>query len=197
MGAVHGVAIVARSQEPAIASAVISAGRPGDNEVEASAMTADQGGPRIPRARARATQRTRLNLQVTLPNGDGAVRLARQVTRDVLARRQQACVEETAVLLVSELITNAVRHARDTHAIALDLEIGEARLRIEVQDADPRWPHRRIPGRLDESGFGLVLVDALADQWGVRDTATGKAVWAELDTRRPASRGPAQVGRPG
>jgi anti-sigma regulatory factor (Ser/Thr protein kinase) len=124
-------------------------------------------------------------MQVTLPNGEGAVRLARQVTRDVLARWRLAHMEDTAVLLVSELVTNAVRHARDTYAIALDLEFGESGLRIEVQDADPCWPHRRTPGRLDESGFGLVLVNALADMWGVRDTATGKAVWAELDARHP------------
>jgi anti-sigma regulatory factor (Ser/Thr protein kinase) len=157
-------------------------------------MTADQRRPRSAPARPRVTQRTRLNLQVTLPNGDGSVRLARQVTRDVLARWRLAHMEDTAVLLVSELVTNAVRHARDTHAIALDLEIGEAWLRIEVQDADPRWPHRRIPGRFDESGFGLVLVDGLAAKWGVRETATGKAVWAELDTRHPGESG--NLGQP-
>lgn len=152
-------------------------------------MTADQGGPRVTRVRPRATQRTRLNLQVTLPTGDGAVRLARRVTRDVLARWRLAHVEDTAVLLVSELVTNAVRHARDTYAIALDLEVGTTWLRIEVQDADPRWPKPRTPGSLDESGFGLVLVDALAGTWGVRETATGKAVWAELDIRPPAEAG--------
>ena len=146
-------------------------------------MTADQGGTRSPRVRPRATQRARLNLQVTLPTGDGAVRLARRVTHDVLTRWRLTHVEDTAVLLVSELVTNAVRHARDTYAIALDLAIGATWLRIEVQDADPRWPKPRTPGRLDESGFGLVLVDALAGNWGARETATGKAVWAELDTR--------------
>lgn len=164
-------------------------------------MMADQGRPPSALARLRATQRTRLNLQVTLPSGEGSVRLARQVTRDVLARWRLAHMEDTAVLLVSELVTNAVRHARDTHAIALDLEIGDTWLRIEVQDADPCWPHRRTPGRFDESGFGLVLVDGLAADWGVRETATGKAVWAELDTRNPGEPGipgePANPGQPG
>jgi anti-sigma regulatory factor (Ser/Thr protein kinase) len=158
-------------------------------------MMADQSRPRSAPARLRATQRTRLNLQVTLPNGDGSVRLARQVTRDVLARWQLAHLEDTAALLVSELVTNAVRHARHTHAIALDLEIGDTWLRIEVQDADPCWPHQRTPGRFDESGFGLVLVDGLAANWGVRETATGKAVWAELDTQDPGE--PETLGRPG
>jgi anti-sigma regulatory factor (Ser/Thr protein kinase) len=158
-------------------------------------MMADQSRPRSAPARLRAAQRTRLNLQVTLPNGDGSVRLARHVTRDVLARWQLAHLEDTAVLLVSELVTNAVRHARHTHAIALDLEIGDTWLRIEVQDADPCWPHRRTPGRFDESGFGLVLVDGLAANWGVRETATGKAVWAELDSQNPGE--PEALGQPG
>ena len=126
-------------------------------------------------------QRVRLNLHVMRPNGAGAVKLARQATRDALARWRLARLEETAVLLVSELVTNAVRHARNTHVIALDLEIEGTWLWIEVQDADPRCPQPRTPGSFDESGFGLVLVDALAGGWGVRETVTGKAVWAKLD----------------
>jgi serine/threonine-protein kinase RsbW len=152
-------------------------------------MKADQGGTPSARVRSGVTQRARLNLQYRLPNGAGAVKLAREATRDALARWRLAHLEETAVLLVSELVTNAVRHARNTHAIALDLEIGGTCLWIEVQDADPRRPQPRTPGSLDESGFGLLLVDALAGRWGVRETVTGKAVWAELDTRNSGERG--------
>jgi hypothetical protein len=43
---------------------------------------------------------------------------------------------------------------------------------------------------LDESGFGFVIVDALADKWGVRETPAGKAVWAELDARQHDVLGP-------
>jgi hypothetical protein len=43
-------------------------------------------------------------------------------------------------------------------------------------------PQPRRPARLDESGFGFVLIEALARKWGLRDTAAGKAIWAELDT---------------
>jgi anti-sigma regulatory factor (Ser/Thr protein kinase) len=92
-------------------------------------------------------------------------------------------VDEAAALLVSELVTNAVRHAEGIDVVTVNLHAGRTWLRIEVQDTDRHWPQPRIPGRLDESGFGFVLVDALASNWGVRETEAGKAVWAELDTR--------------
>ncbi len=120
---------------------------------------------------------------MTMSTADRAVRLARQATRDALATWRLTYLEETAVLLVSELVTNAVRHARDSDAITLELQAAGTWLRIEVQDADPRWPQPRTPAGFDESGFGFVLVDALAGKWGVRETATGKAVWAEVDER--------------
>ncbi len=88
---------------------------------------------------------------------------------------------ETAELLVSELVANAVRHARSTDtALQLLLENADGRLRIEVVDADPRLPQPRMPGQLDESGFGFVLIEALASAWGTRPTGDGKGVWAEL-----------------
>jgi anti-sigma regulatory factor (Ser/Thr protein kinase) len=147
-------------------------------------MTADQGGPRGAHASSEWADRTQLNLQMTLPTASRAVRLARQATRDALVTWRLAYLEETAVLLVSELVTNAVRHARGSDPITLELQTAGTWLRIEVQDADPRWPQPRTPAEFDGSGFGFVLVDALAGKWGVRETATGKAVWAEIDERQ-------------
>lgn len=143
-------------------------------------MMADQRRPHGAQASSDGTAGTQWNLQTTLPTANHAVRLARQATRDALATWRLATFEETAVLLVSELVTNAVRHARGSDAITLELEANRTWLRIEVTDADPRWPEPRTPAGLDGSGFGLVLVDALAGKWGARETATGKAVWAEL-----------------
>ena len=116
--------------------------------------------------------------QIILPPADQAAGLARRATRDVLAAWQLAGLADSALLLVSELVTNSVRHA--CTSLALRLEIAGTSLRIEVHDQEPRRPQPRTPDGLEESGFGLVLVAALASSWGVDDTATGKAVWAEL-----------------
>lgn len=147
-------------------------------------MMANQGGPRGAHTSSEGAEGTRWNVQMTLPTASRSVRLARQATRDALATWRLACMEESAVLLVSELVTNAVQHARGGDAITLELQAAGTWLRIEVADADPRWPQPRTPVGFDGSGFGLVLVDSLAGKWGVRETATGKAVWAELDERQ-------------
>jgi anti-sigma regulatory factor (Ser/Thr protein kinase) len=147
-------------------------------------MTADQGRPRSAHKSSDGAEGTQWNLQVTLPMASHSVRLAREAARDALATWRLASLEETAVLLVSELVTNAVRHARGTDAITLEMEAAGTWLRIEVQDADPRWPQPRTPVGFEGSGFGFVLVAALAGKWGVRETGRGKAVWAELDARQ-------------
>jgi anti-sigma regulatory factor (Ser/Thr protein kinase) len=129
------------------------------------------------------TGATRGQLQLTLPACGQPVRLARQVTRGVLTTWGLAHVEETAVLLVSELVTNAVRHAASTDAITLELEVVQTWLRIEAYRCRPGLAMPRTTGEFDESGFEFALVDSLADKWGVRETVTGKTAWAELDIR--------------
>src|SRR6266542_6366597 len=99
----------------------------------------------------------RWRLLMTLPAESLSVRLARQAARLVLTSWWLAHVEETAVLIVSELVTNAVRHARGTDAIEVDLHATGSWLRIEIHDTDPRWPRPRIPGECEESHFGFVL----------------------------------------
>lgn len=127
--------------------------------------------------------------RLVLPATAQAPGLARRATREALATWRVTYLEETAVLLVSELVTNVTRHAQTPAAILrLRLETAAGVLRIEVQDADPNWPQPRTPAWLDDSGFGFVLVDALADRWGVRDTPPGKTVWAVLDARPRARR---------
>jgi anti-sigma regulatory factor (Ser/Thr protein kinase) len=124
---------------------------------------------------------TRRLMRLALPPDVPTVRMARQATRDTLAAWQLSHLEEAAVLLVSELVTNAIRHARDTGAIGLELASVGTALRMEVQDGDPHWRLKPSSPDDDESGFGFVLVDSLAGRWGIRRVSAGKAVWVELD----------------
>jgi anti-sigma regulatory factor (Ser/Thr protein kinase) len=87
-------------------------------------------------------------------------------------------VIETCVLLVSELATNAVLHARTPFTVTIE---SRRVLRVEVHDDDPRLPHARDYGPEASSGRGLHLVEALAQSSGtVTHSAGGKSVWFEL-----------------
>lgn len=146
------------------------------------AAVAERIGGRESPSRAAARQVT-CSRQLSLPAAAQAAGMAQRTTRETVLSWGIAHLQETAVLLVSELVTNAVKHTRTgTHTMVLRLEAAQSTLRIEVEDADPRLPRPRRPGGLDETGFGFVLIKALARKWGVRDTAAGKAVWAELAT---------------
>ena len=87
---------------------------------------------------------------------------------------------EQAVLLVSELVTNAVLHARTRFTV--EVEVVDDTARVSVEDSSPLPPAVRTFSDLAGSGRGLHLVEALASRWGVdsRDGA-GKRVWFELD----------------
>jgi anti-sigma regulatory factor (Ser/Thr protein kinase) len=144
-------------------------------------MTADHGGFRGYYVCPGGPEGTGRIRRLALPSDASAVRLARQVTRDALAAWHLGQLEEAAVLLVSELVTNAVRHANDTGAIGLELASTGTRLRVEIQDGDPSWRPMDSPADSGESGYGFLVVDSLADHWGLRRVCAGKAVWAELD----------------
>ncbi|MFC1437107.1 SpoIIE family protein phosphatase [Streptacidiphilus sp. N1-10] len=82
----------------------------------------------------------------------------------------------TTELAVSELVTNAIRHA--TPPIRLRL-IHDATLICEVSDSSSTAPHLRRARTYDEGGRGLLLVAQLTQRWGSRHHATGKTIWAE------------------
>jgi serine phosphatase RsbU (regulator of sigma subunit)/anti-sigma regulatory factor (Ser/Thr protein kinase) len=103
---------------------------------------------------------------------------ARHFAADVLARAGWGEQADVAVLLVSELVTNALVHGRPP--CRLHIHAGTDTVEISVEDGDPTLPKRVEPDGLDEHGRGYLLVDALADEWGVRPSETGKAAWFRL-----------------
>jgi anti-sigma regulatory factor (Ser/Thr protein kinase) len=82
---------------------------------------------------------------------------------------------ETVVLLVSELATNAVRHA--SSAVELSIHRSGGRVRVEVADRGDGTPTQQAHDIQAPSGRGLQIVEALADEWGVTERPPGKAVW--------------------
>jgi anti-sigma regulatory factor (Ser/Thr protein kinase) len=120
--------------------------------------------------------------QTALPVTGPSAAQARAFTKATLTQWNLLSLEEVAVLLVSELAGNVIRHARNGDAMVLRLRAGDGWLRIEVQDDDAQLPSPRDPSMLDESGFGFVLIEALASKWGVHQAPGGKTVWAELAT---------------
>jgi len=86
---------------------------------------------------------------------------------------------ETAALLVTELVTNAARHAGGDLRLRADLH--DHTLLVEVTDVNATLPVLApAPGWDSESGRGLLLIDALADRWGSETDPPGKCVWFEL-----------------
>lgn len=104
------------------------------------------------------------------------VSTAREARAFVLAMPLDDDLKERAVLVVSELATNAIVHAGGV--LYLQFFRREGRMRVEVADASPK-----LPGRVKvnlTSGRGLQMVDVLADAWGSELRPWGKVVWADL-----------------
>ncbi|MER7767152.1 PAS domain S-box protein [Kitasatospora sp. NPDC096140] len=90
------------------------------------------------------------------------------------------CAERTddACLLLSEILTNSVQHGQGP--IELLLRRTSTELTVEIGDRSSQLPHPRLATSDEESGRGLIIVDALADGWGVRPSGSGKTIWFTL-----------------
>lgn len=104
--------------------------------------------------------------------------LARRLAAEQLAEWGLDGLIDTAQLLVSEVVTNAVRHTAGP--ILLSLTQYPTALRCDVEDSDPETPQHKPGSEEAESGRGLVLLDALTMAWGSRRTPDGKSIWFEL-----------------
>lgn len=138
------------------------------------------------RARVRDTRAAEGGPALTVwPATPRSVHRARHALAAALASWGLAELEDAASLVLSELMTNALRHAkvpqREIGTCVLRLAAPRG-VRIEVHDASPAKPEVRASGPEDEGGRGLALVDALTGgRWGVADRpGPGKLVWAEL-----------------
>lgn len=104
---------------------------------------------------------------------------ARRFVQDVLERKGRGPWVDAAVLVVSELVTNAVIHARTQLEVRVVITAGPV-VQVEVHDCSDLPPRTKNYSNRSGTGRGLLLVDALAANWGSRPACDGKVVWAEI-----------------
>jgi len=109
-----------------------------------------------------------------------AVPAVRHALRELLSHWAERESAEVAELLMSELVTNALVHT--AHGAVVKATVADSQLRVEVRDFVTAPPTPNEPTSDDGThGRGMVLVEGLADAWGVRAQGMGKVVWFELN----------------
>jgi anti-sigma regulatory factor (Ser/Thr protein kinase) len=109
---------------------------------------------------------------------DLAPRAARRFVDEVLADAGFDDVLDTVELLVTEVVTNAVMHARSEARVVIRL-LDDA-VRVEVTDTDDSFPARRVPRDDQPGGRGLDLVEKMSRSWGIDMLTVGKRTWFEV-----------------
>ena len=116
----------------------------------------------------------------SFPPTTASIASARNAVSDQLGRRTGTTTVEDIRLLVSELVTNAVVHVGSTCTVTL--RTSDTVIRVEVGDGCRQIPVRRHPAPGEASGRGLLIIETVADRWGVEVGEAGKTVWFEMDT---------------
>jgi len=116
-----------------------------------------------------------------VPDDPAEVARARERAADQLLEWDMDGASFATELVVSELVTNAIRYGAAPIRLRL---IHDAGLICEVSDASSTAPHLRHARAFDEGGRGLLLVAQLSKRWGTRQTGSGKTIWAEQDMAR-------------
>lgn len=114
----------------------------------------------------------------TVTSAPASVSAARHLLADVLASWGLAPLRDTATLLVSETVTNALLHARSSADVRVHRTADG--IEVEVRDLDARLPSPRAVDLDDETGRGLHLLDELSVAWGAEPSDSGKCVWFRL-----------------
>jgi anti-sigma regulatory factor (Ser/Thr protein kinase) len=118
-------------------------------------------------------------LKMQLGSGPEAAASARSAIAQLRADLDPPLIE-TLRLLVTELVTNSVRHTA-ADSLTLSVAIGRSAVLTEVADTGPGFDPRWVEHSGDhDTGWGLFLVERLADRWGVRHDGPSKRVWFEL-----------------
>ncbi|MFC8914215.1 SpoIIE family protein phosphatase [Streptomyces sp. NPDC057116] len=133
--------------------------------------------------RTAAARRTAMTVAQAEPERIAA---ARQHLRELLHDWADPEQVDSAVLMVSEMVTNVLVHTDGDALLVAEAsgDHGKRRLRVEVADASDELPHRRRPGEMASSGRGLVLMEMLAHEWGVDPRGEGKSIWFVLHEER-------------
>ncbi|MFD7231982.1 SpoIIE family protein phosphatase [Streptomyces sp. NPDC059881] len=126
-------------------------------------------------ARTRALPADRVTVW-SLPQNDSVVATARRLVEHQLGAWDLTDAVFTTELIVSELVTNAIRYGQGPIELRLILD---NTLICEVSDTSSTSPHMRHATATDEGGRGLFIVMQLSDRWGSRSTADGKTIWSE------------------
>lgn len=160
-----------------------AAARDGD-DIALLLLRRDSGQPR-----AEVNQR-RLVLTIGQDHGEGLAE-ARAELKALLHDWARPDQVDTAVLLATELLGNVLVHTDQDGSLTASVtgETGRRRLLVEVMDRGDELPHQRTPVELASSGRGLLLLDILADQWGVRPEPEGKTAWFALTEASTAETG--------
>jgi anti-sigma regulatory factor (Ser/Thr protein kinase) len=140
---------------------------------------------------------TRAPMLRVLPGTPQSVGAARQIARQLLGDQHPAT--ETAELLISELVTNSVMHSKSGApggSVTIALCSGPAGILIQVRDdGGPSEPRvAALSGDGAEHGYGLLLVDVLAERWGTISSPEGRITWCRVSDNGSRSR--AQIARP-
>ncbi|MEU9524089.1 SpoIIE family protein phosphatase [Streptomyces sp. NPDC048210] len=107
---------------------------------------------------------------------------ARAIVRQALTDWGLAGLADDAETVTGELLVNVLLHTEGGAVLTLEvLPEPVRRIRLSVQDRSSVWPRRRTPGETSTSGRGLLLLDAVAERWGIEPRGEGKAVWCEID----------------
>lgn len=125
------------------------------------------------------------------PRADVAVQDVRRFLRQVLSEWRVEEHQDEAVLCLSELATNVLLHADGQDGFfEVEVALSADRLRVSVHDTADALPKMREPDGNDLGGRGLLLVDALADTWGVETKRPfGKVVWVEFEVESRSGAG--------